>query len=79
MDAYSRLNGIEKDLAFAEIADDKQALTSLENEKTELTSTIERILKTIGLTLTDLSPRYMCDKCKDTGYVGTHRCDCFDK
>ncbi|MBO7345197.1 MAG: DnaD domain protein [Clostridia bacterium] len=79
MSAYGRLNGIEKDLAFAEIAGDQQAIINLEKEQAELTLTIEHILAKIGLTLADLSPRYVCEKCKDTGYVGTHRCDCFDK
>ena len=23
--------------------------------------------------------KYECEKCGDTGYVGTHRCDCFEK
>lgn len=79
MDIYGRLNGIEKDLAFAEISDDKPSLASLEKEKAELTSKAESLLKTIGLTLRDLSPRYRCEKCNDTGYVGTHRCDCLNK
>ena len=79
MNAYGRLNGIEKDLAFAVMSGDQQAIINLEKEQAELTLTIEHILAKIGLTLADLSPRYVCEKCKDTGYVGTHRCDCFDK
>lgn len=78
-DAYGRLNGIEKDLAFAEIANNQDALIKLEKEKAELNEKVENLLKTIGLSLIDLSPRYACEKCKDTGYVGTHRCDCYDK
>lgn len=75
----SRLNSIEKDLAFAEIANNEQALSDLELEKKNLTKEIAKLLKTKGLTLKDLSPVYACSKCNDTGYVGTHRCDCFDK
>lgn len=78
-DVYARLNGMEKDLAFAEIANDIDTLKRLENEQLALTETAERLLKTVGLTLKDLSPVYKCSKCNDTGYVGTHRCDCFDK
>ncbi len=76
---YSRLNSIEKDLAFAEIASDTQTLEKLENEKSELLKKAHNLLATKNLTLKDLSPVYACEKCKDTGYVGTHRCDCFNK
>ena len=79
MDIYGKLNGMEKDLAFAEIANDKAVLESLENEKNQLILLAEKMLSSIKLTLADLSPRYACEKCNDTGYVGTHRCDCFDK
>ena len=33
----------------------------------------------INLTFEDLSPKFACEKCKDTGYVGSERCDCYDK
>jgi len=70
---------MEKDLAFAEIANDSATLSALEEEKALLTVKAEKLLKTAGLTMRDLSPIYRCEKCNDTGYVGTHRCDCFDK
>ena len=76
---YGRLNSIERDLAFAEIANDQVALNKLEQEKIELYNKAQALLKTKGLTLDDLSPRYSCTKCNDTGYVGTKRCDCFNK
>ncbi len=76
---YSRLNSIEKDLAFAEIANEKTTLEKLENEKSELLKKAHNLLATKSLTLKDLSPVYACEKCNDTGYVGTHRCDCFNK
>ncbi len=78
-DVYSRLNSIEKDLAFAEIAGDTETLDKLENEKQTLLKKAHDLLKVKGLTLRDLSPVYACEKCNDTGYVGTHRCDCFNK
>ncbi len=76
---YSRLNGIEKDLAFAEIANNQDAIEALENEKKTTCELAENLLKKIGLSLKELSIVHFCEKCKDTGYVGTHRCDCFDK
>ena len=78
-DLYARLNSIEKDLAFAEIGGNKSALEILEKEKVDLYVKVRSTLRNAGLTLEDLSPKYACEKCKDTGYVGTHRCDCFDK
>ena len=76
---YSRLNSIEKDLAFAEIAGNKEALLALESEKKSLNEKLESLLKTINLTPSDLIPKYACSKCNDTGYIGTKRCDCFNK
>lgn len=76
---YERLFGIEKDLAFAEIAKDEKTLSSLETEKEKLTEKAESILSEMGLSLSDLSPKYACEKCNDTGYIGSHRCDCYGK
>ena len=74
---YSRLNTLEKDLAFAEISGDSNALKALESEQTETYNKIENLLKTVNLTFNDLSPKFKCEKCKDTGYVGIHKCDCY--
>ncbi len=76
---YAKINGMEKDLAFAEISGDSALLLKLETEQKSLISQAENLLKSINLTLADLSPVYACSKCNDTGYVGTHRCDCFNK
>lgn len=76
---YERNFEIEKDLAFAEISGNKEALISLENEKTEVLKSLEKLLSSIGLTLSCLIPQYACEKCNDTGYIGSDRCDCFDK
>ena len=73
---YQRLNSIEKDLAFAEISSNVLHLETLEKEKAELVKSANQKLSTIGLNLADLSPRYKCTKCNDTGYVGNHKCDC---
>ena len=70
---------MEKDLAFAELATDTAALKALEEEQQRLNKTAAELLKSVGLTIEDLSPRYRCTKCNDTGYIGTKRCDCFDK
>ena len=75
-EVYERLFSIEKDLAFAEISGNAEALSALEKEKKDINRRAEKMLAEAGLTLSDLSPRYACEKCNDTGYVGTHRCDC---
>ncbi len=77
--AYERLFSIEKDLAFAEIKSQNETLKTLEKEKSELNAIVATQLNSIGLTIEDLSPKYACKKCNDTGYVGTKRCDCFNK
>lgn len=74
---YERLFAIEKDLAFAEISGDVEKLKTLENEKKELIIKQAKLLEQINLTEKDLTPNFQCEKCKDTGYIGTHRCDCF--
>jgi len=76
---YARLNSLEKDMAFAEVTNNQTALDNLEKEKASLTIKANEILSIKSLTLDDLSPRYRCVKCNDTGYIGTERCDCLTK
>ena len=76
---YERVFGIEKDLAFAEISGDNEKLKGLEKEQQDIMESIASLLKNINLSFSDLSPKYACEKCNDTGYVGTNRCDCLNK
>ena len=78
-DEYSKLNSLEKDLAYAEYSNNSEMLKQLEDKKEKVIKSIEIMLKTISLSFKDLSPVFACEKCNDTGYVGTHRCDCFNK
>lgn len=78
-DEYSKLNSLEKDLAYAEYSNNSEMLKQLEDKKEKVIKSIEIMLKTISLSFNDLSPVFACKKCNDTGYVGTHRCDCFNK
>ena len=77
-EVLSRLSAIEKDLAFAEISNNSALLLELEEEQVTLTKKANELLANYNLTLDDLTPKYLCSKCNDTGYVGTHRCDCFN-
>lgn len=38
-----------------------------------------KILKEIGLSESDLKPKYECVKCSDTGFVSGKMCDCYKK
>lgn len=78
-DLYQRLFAIEKELAFAEIEENNEMLSSLLNEQTEIREKVSKMLSKLNLTIEDLSPVYACKKCNDTGYVGTNKCDCYDK
>ncbi len=76
---YQRLFAIEKELAFAEIEENEALVSSLIKEKADTLEKVRKLLTKRNLTIEDLSPVYACKKCKDTGYVGTNKCDCYDK
>lgn len=53
-------------------------------EQDKLTLQLDRLskeydeqLEKLGLTRKDFEPKYECDKCKDTGYIGNKICSCF--
>ena len=76
---YSRLNSIERDFAFAEMGGDDELVAKYELEQKELLAKQDQLLSTIGLSAKDLLPNFACDKCNDSGYIGTNRCDCYEK
>ncbi|MBE5756784.1 MAG: hypothetical protein E7342_03175 [Clostridiales bacterium] len=76
-DIYYQINGMEKDLAFAEFKKDAKLLKELEDKKALLLSRQEELLNSMNLSLDSLTPTYRCKKCKDTGLVDGERCDCF--
>ncbi len=45
----------------------------------ELSDRLVSALKKIGMTPNDLTPRYSCEICHDTGIVGTEYCTCLKK
>ena len=73
----NRLAELERDLAFAELEGDREKEKALEREKTRRREENRTILASMGLTERDLSPVYACEKCNDTGFVGTKLCSCF--
>ncbi len=51
----------------------------LESQLNKLNEEYENELKKIGLTRKDFEPKYECQKCKDTGYIGNKICSCFSQ
>ena len=49
------------------------------SELKELSARKPTLLKAHGLPANYLELHYQCPDCKDTGYIGTHKCHCFKK
>ena len=78
---YHDLNLLEKELVL-KIVNAKTNGENAENLEKVLTETRSRkvlILKKLGLTETDLAPKYECEKCKDVGFVDSVMCECFKR
>ena len=73
----NRLSDIEREQAFAEIANDNKKAEELEKEKQGLNAEADKILKSMHLTRRALSPVYACEKCGDTGFMGSKPCSCY--
>lgn len=53
--------------------------TKERNEYNETRDVIAELLKTMGVDKKELKPKYSCEKCKDTGYIGCKDCSCLKK
>lgn len=73
----SELSKMELSLAKAEVFEPKK-LPELRREKTRLLNERKEILARLGIEEADLSPKFICERCKDTGYLpnGT-ACNCY--
>ena len=49
---------------------------NIENELKEVRAKKNQVLENIGLSLADLSPKFDCQNCQDTGYTKTSMCSC---
>lgn len=56
---------------------DMTALSSLRDKLSDYKQKRLDILKELGYSEQYLEPVYECNDCKDTGYIGSHRCHCF--
>ena len=58
---------------------DENALGELKAELKKLTDQKTQLLVSAGFSPDYLEPIYDCADCKDTGYIGNHKCHCFQK
>ena len=61
------------------LAGDENALTDLKNEIKQLTDRKTNLLLSAGYPANYLEPIYSCLDCKDTGYIGSNKCHCFQR
>lgn len=69
----------EQSVACAKLAlkGDQEALTKLKSRIQELSQEKEELLAAYSFPKDYLTPDYQCPICKDTGYVGNKKCQCF--
>lgn len=80
------LEDIDHQISSASIAQarnllegDNSALDQLKKELSRLSGKKKELLKNAGLPDNYLELQYTCPDCKDTGYIGTNKCHCFQK
>lgn len=75
----SALSQMEISLAKAEVFNPEK-LPALEKEKKSLLEERKNILSLLGIDESDLTPKYACKKCSDTGFLKSGvACDCYKK
>lgn len=78
-EAKKKLNTLSIQLAFAEVNDEQRA-KKISEEIALLEKQSDERLEALGISKSDLVPRYKCEKCKDTGYDNHGRqCECLQR
>ena len=78
-DTETKLSRMEIALAKAELQTPEK-LPALQEEKRALLSQKRALLQDMGIAEEDLTPRYLCEKCSDTGFMKNGKmCDCYQK
>lgn len=72
----TEIGNISVDQGRKLILGDDDALSVLREKIAVLVKRKEDLLSEYGFPLDYLEPKYECSVCKDTGYVGTERCNC---
>lgn len=73
----SQVNALTIEIAKAEFDNNLTQAKQLKERKKQLQSQQQEILSTMNLSLKDLSPKYACFKCQDTGFIKGTPCECF--
>ena len=77
-DLYAKYTSLDLDLAMAQVTGSKETADKLEKESASIKAQLEKMLKTVSLTLDNLKPEYKCKKCNDTGFDGFTKCSCYE-
>ena len=82
---FVKLCNLESEIVF-QIAGEKilekpnkTKLNSLEQTLKKVKKQKGLLLKSLGLSEADLKPKFECEKCHDSGFIGGQPCDCFIK
>lgn len=79
--AYQKLDLLERALVFdvAKNKSQKIKCAELESSLAEVQKQKQVIMKKMGITKKQLTPKYECEICKDTGTAGERVCKCYQK
>ncbi len=72
----SQIAAMSVDLAVARIKGERKEKSEYETKKAALIARRHELLKAAGYSEYDLQPHYECEECKDTGFVGSRKCQC---
>lgn len=69
--------GSKAAMAVLRGGDVRASLDALKIESLNCQKELEKLLNENGLSKKDISPKYTCQLCSDTGYVDGHMCSCY--
>ena len=75
---YDTYNSLDIKIAMAQFGHASESVEDLEKEKHDTHVKLIALLKKAKLTISDLKPKFKCNKCNDTGFDGTSKCSCYE-
>lgn len=76
--ALSILNKTAASVARAELSGDKNELRDLIYRRSKAQAIMQKRMKALGIAEADITPRYRCVKCSDSGFLPSGKaCDCY--
>lgn len=76
-ECIDRISTLSVDAAKFALSGDSSALTNLHTDIDSLRARMEQLLTSNGYPADYLNPVHTCNACKDTGYIGDTKCQCF--